>query len=307
MLEFLKKSLGLNEVAKTKQKVEKKSISCETVVNLMHYFPIGTRLRYYPEYQKDIMMNTLLVAYWINGDLIYSTKGVSFNNNVLVLNDRGTHRSYQIIDSFRFVVPVLEDQESKLDYAKREELAKVGGMTRGNTITLMAEKHDGQIPVLDTIVNKRAILKDGLYANQQVALLDIDFDSLSITDQRAHLRLQTNVPVSLQVADNGQMRLLNGRMKDFSDCSLRVDVEHDLIVDSRPKEGEEVIVSFHLPNCPEMISLAVKVYRVMGDSIVMMFSGRVENGRMRPLSQIDILNVKANLLQHCAADVVSDD
>ncbi len=304
MLEFIKKSLGMGsgEAKKAKQ-VERESISCETIVNFIRYFPIGTKLRYYPEYRKDIMMDTLLVAYWINGELVYSTQGVTFNNNILVFHDRGSPKSYQKVESFRLVVPVFDEQESKLDYSKREELAKIGGMARGNTITLIAEKSAGHVPVIETVVNKRAVLKEGLYANQNIAVLDVDFDSLAITDQRAHLRLQTNVPVSIQVSDSGQSRLLNCRMKDFADCSLRVDMDHDLIVDSRPKEGDEIIVSFHLPNIAEQISIAARVYRVMGDAIVLMFTGRIVQGRMQPLNQMDVLNIKANLLQHCAAEV----
>ena len=303
MLNFLKKSLGLGAQTAANQ-ADKPGIDCRDIYHLMRYFPIGVKLRYYPEYRKNIIMDTVLVAYWINGELVYATQGATFNNGVLVFNDRGSHKSYTDIRSFRFVVPIFKDEENKLDYNKREELEQLGGMVRGNTVTLMAEKTDGQIPVLDAEVDKCALLEGGLYANQRVALLDLDASSLSLTDQRAHLRLQTNVPVSLQISDKGQPRLISCRMMDFSDCSLRVTIDPELLVDGQPQEGDDLIVSFHLPNCPDMISIAAKVYRVMGDSIVMMFTGKADKGRMQALSQIDILNVKANLLQHCGADVV---
>ncbi len=303
MLSFLKKSLGIGAQATANQS-DNSPVDCQVIYHLMRYFPIGVKLRYFPEYQKDIMMDTVLVAYWINGELVYSTQGATFNNGILVFNDRGSRKSYQDIHSFCFVVPEVKEEENKLDYNKREVLARVGGLVRGNTVTLIAEKNAGQVPVLDAEVSKRATLPEGLYANQSVALLVPDVGSLSLTDQRAHLRLQINVPVSLQISDNGQMRLINCRMIDFSDCSLRVSIDPELAVDYWPSEGDSLIVSFHLPNCPDMISIAVSVYRTTGESIVMMFSGRADKGRMQPLSQIDILNIKANLLQHCGADVV---
>ncbi|MFC1750618.1 hypothetical protein ACFL2V_17635 [Pseudomonadota bacterium] len=304
MLEFLKKSLGLGQRAEAANHPQKQGIDCQAIYDLMRYFPIGTKVHYYPEYHKDIMMDTVLVAYWINGELVYSTQEVTFNNDILVFNDRGSRKSYKDILSFHFVVPIVTDEESKLDYGKREELSRVGGMARGNILTLIAEKNAGQVPVLEAEVNKRAMLRDGLYANQHVALLDVDVNSLALTDQRSHLRLQTNVPVSLQIPSRGQAQLFSCRMKDFSDCSLRIEIDPDVIGEYMPEEGDSLIVSFRLPNCPDMIAITVNVFRVTGNSLVMAFTGRVDQGRTHPLSQIDILNVKANLLQHCHADVM---
>lgn len=304
MLELLKNFLAMGRKPVNPAESESAGVDCQTIHNLMRYFPIGSHLHYYPEYRKDIMMDTVLVAYSINGELVYSTKDVIFNNGILVFNDRGSRKSYQDIASFYFVVPVVKDEENKLDYGKREELARLGGMSRGNVLSLIAKKDGSQVPVMEAEVHKRAILRDGLYANQSVALLDIDAGSLALTDQRSHLRLQTNVPVALLIPSDGEQQLFNCRMKDFSDCSLRVDVDADVIGEHMPTEGDNLIVNLRLPNRSDMISIAVNVYRVVDNSMVLMFTGRVDHGRMQPLSQIDILNVKANLLQHCHAEVM---
>jgi hypothetical protein len=39
---------------------------------LVDYFPIGTKLRYYPEYQREIIFDTIIIAYRVNDQFIYS-------------------------------------------------------------------------------------------------------------------------------------------------------------------------------------------------------------------------------------------
>lgn len=294
---------------------EKPLLDGRPLCRVMRHFPMGARVHYYPEYRKEILLESVVIAYLINGDFIYSASGLSCDDKsgAITFEEQGTRRSYSAIKSFNIVVPVFTQSEAKLDYVRREELLKVGGLVAGNTITLMAEQQNGQVPVIDTVVQKRAVLKDGYYANHTVALLEVDAESLLLTDQRAHMRLQTNIPAQLRVTRRGEYKQLSGTMVDFSDISLRLVVaaasaaepgaEADAQV--KLKESDDLFISFNLPGRSEQISLMGQIFRVEGDAVVVMLKGMVDRGQVVRLGQIEILKIKASLLQYGQANILT--
>lgn len=267
---------------------------------VMRHFPVGAKVQYYPEYRKEIVLESVVIAYLINGDFIYSVNDMSCDekSGALSFEEQGVRKSYNKIKSFNIIVPVFTQSEAKLDYVRREELLKVGGLVAGNNITLMAEQQNGQVPVLDTSVKKRTVLKDGYYANHTVALLEVDAESMLLTDQRAHMRLQTNIPTQIKVTRRGEYKALNGTMADFSDTSLRLLITPDPESEVTLKAGDDLIISFNLPGRSEQLSLMGDIFRVEGAAVVVMLRGMVDKGQVGKLGQIEILKIKANLLQH---------
>ncbi len=276
-----------------------------TIFRLMRHFPVGAKLQYYPEYQKNIVLDSVVIAYAINGTFIYSTTGLvcDESNGVLEFSDQEQNRVFKKITSFRIVLPVFSQSEAKLDYIRREELLKVGGLVKNNVITLMAEQSGGQVPVLETIVEKRTMLKEGFYANQTVALLEVDAETLMLSDQRTHLRLKTNIPATIQVSKRGEYALLNCTMIDFSDHSLRLQMDAEYAAEAMPKEDGKLMVSFNLPGQSEYVSLMGEVFRIEGDALVVVLTGFVEAGQSVELGQIEMLKIKANLLQHASTNL----
>ena len=283
----------------------KEVLDGRTIFRLMRHFPVGAKLQYYPEYQKNIVLDSVVIAYAINGIFVYSTAGLSCDESsgVLQFSDQDQKWVFKKITSFRIILPVFSHSETKLDYIRREELLKVGGLVKGNVITLMAEQSDGQVPVLETIVERRTMLKEGFYANQTVALLEVDAATLMLSDQRAHLRLKTNISATIQVRKRGENTLLNCTMIDFSDRSLRLQMAADTAAEAMPQEGGKLLVSFNLPGQSEYISLMGEVFRIEGDAIVVMLTGLVRAGQSVELGQIEMLKIKANLLQHAGANL----
>jgi hypothetical protein len=296
MLKFIKNSFG--SAGNDEPDLGGIGLDGGHICQLMQFFPIGTKLSYYPEFRKEIVLESVIIAYSINGDLIYSAAYATYQGGNLSFNDQGKKRVYSRINSFRITVPVLDpSNEVQLDYERREELQKVGGMARGNTLTLTGLKQNGQVPVVETTVNKRSILKQGLYANQTVAMLDVDTNSFVLTDQRAHVRLRTNMLLSAQFYSGDSLNLVNCTMVDFSDCSLRLAFDEEYPAEALPEEGEDLVLSFHLPGRAENISLMGNVFRIEGKAAVVMLQGGLEDGQTVPLSPIHILEIKANLLQ----------
>jgi len=283
----------------------KEVLDGRTIFRLMRHFPVGAKLQYYPEYQKNIVLDSVVIAYAINDSFVYSTAGLTCDEStgVLEFSDQDRKRVIKKITSFRIVLPVFSQSEAKLDYIRREELLKVGGLVKGNVITLMAEQSGGQVPVLETIVEKRTMLTEGFYANQTVALLEVDAATLMLSDQRAHLRLKTNIPATIQIARRGEYTLLNCSMIDFSDRSLRLQMDAEYAEEAMPREGGKLIVSFNLPGQSEYVSLVSEVFRIEGDAIVVMLTGFVKNGQSVELGQIEMLKIKANLLQHSGTNL----
>lgn len=270
------------------------------VCRLMRHFPVGAKVSYYPEYRQELLLDTVIIAYAINDEIVYSSSDLNCDDTsgTLTFSDQGKAHSFRKITAFRIIVPVFNQSEVKLDYARREALLKTGGLVKGNTITLMGEHKGGQVPVLDTGVIKRSILKEGVYAGQTVAFLEVDTDSLMLSDQRAHLRLQTHLPATIQISRRGETALINGVMADFSDRSLRLIVDAEFSDEALPKEKDRVVVSFNMPGKSEHVSLVGDVFRVAERALVVMLTGCVEKGRIVALGQIEILKIKANLLQH---------
>lgn len=272
---------------------------------VMQHFPVGAKVQYYPEYRKEIVLESVVIAYIINGEQIYSANGLSCDEKSggLTFEEQGVRKSYSKIKGFNIIVPVFTQSEAKLDYVRREELLKIGGLVAGNNITLMAEQQNGQVPVIDTTVKKRTVLKEGYYANQTVALLEVDAESLLLTDQRVHLRLSTNIPARVRVTRRNEYRDLVATMLDFSDTSLRLEIAGEVNPDSgveplKLRESDDLIISFNLPGRSEQISLLGDIFRIEGDAVVVMLKGMVEKGQVARLGQIEILKIKANLLQH---------
>ena len=43
---------------------------------VIEFFPIGKKLRYYPEFNKDIVLDTLVIGYGVNHHFIYSMDSI---------------------------------------------------------------------------------------------------------------------------------------------------------------------------------------------------------------------------------------
>jgi hypothetical protein len=295
MIDLIKKSRGSD---KTDDKSD--VLDGRTLVRLMHHFPIGTKVKYYPEYRKEILLDSVVIAYAINDKIVYSVSNLDCDaaSGKIEFDDMAEHYVFPSITRFSIFLPIFTQSEAKLDYVRREELLKIGGLVEGNAISLIAEQDGGRVPVIETIVDKRTMLEHGVYANQAVAFLDVDTESLMLSDQRSHLRLNTEIPAILQITKKGVKHSVNGTMVDFSDRSLRFEIDDETSIRVRPAVKSSVMISFALPGHSEYASLVGDVFRVDGKAVVIMLTGMVEKGQVRRLGQIEILNIKANVLQH---------
>jgi len=302
---FLKKvfgGAGDNSTQKKSQgSARTKPLSIAKLTELFRYFPLGEKIRYYPEYQKEGALETIVLGYSVNGQFVFSPVNIGCQQDgerdVLRLTVDAQERLVQEVASFSLLIPYNQEDENKRDYGRRAELGPRGPFRRHNTITLLACSTGGTLSHLDTEVHKVLPLTDGIYAGHEV--LDVLPSSLRLTDQRQHYRLQTELPASLSIRDGEthQCTLL-----DFSEGSVRLQFEEMTADIMALTEFRRLTLSFNVDVDGKSKAYALDgvMYRKTDNRLVMKLQGIYKDGKVEPLGLVDILDIKASLFQHPA-------
>ncbi len=304
---FLKKVFGgagdNNTPKKSQGSARAEPLSIAKLTELFRYFPLGEKIRYYPEYQKEGALETIVLGYSVNGQFVFSPVDIGCQQDgerdVLRLTVDGQERLVQEVANFSLLIPFNQEDENKRDYGRRAELGPRGPFRRHNTITLLACSTGGTLSHLDTEVNKVLPLTDGIYAGHEVVVLDVLPSSLKLTDQRQHYRLQTELPASLSIRDGEthQCTLL-----DLSEGSVRLqftEVTADIMALT---EFRRLKLSFNVDvdGKGKAYALDGVMYRKTDNRLVMKLQGIYKDGKVEPLGLVDILDIKASLFQHPA-------
>jgi len=261
---------------------------------VLQHFPIGTSVRYYPEFKKNIQLDTVIIGYMVNNIPLFSAQdivceGEGATARLLLRHEKKPSR----VTSLSIIIPAENRGVGHLDYARREELERTGGLTRGNNITLMALVRQGKTPLIQTTVTKNTIVKEGPFANTPVAVLAVDVTSLLLTDQRAHQRLQVQVPAQINIDNDAP---LDCTMADFSDHSVRLR-SGEAGWPANILAGHRLSLAFRLPGRDSDTVLRGEIYRVDYNDLVLMLEDIQRDGQCRRLEVIDVLEIKSKLLQ----------
>lgn len=269
------------------------------LMELMQYFPLGGAVRFYPEFQKDIVLESLIIGYGINDYVVYSHNEIHSqfegSRHTIVLDDSGKSIPLQRVTSFSFLLPQIDGIENSLDYDRRAALGTGGPFRAGNTVTMLSCHVDRGAPQIDTTVRRRTVLNDGYYAGQEIAILDVLPKTFVIVDRRTHQRLMTRVPVTLRFAHH----------EESHPCTL-LDLAHHsvrLVYDNRAtgelvRQNQDVVVTVGLGNQPKTYILSGKVYRKLEDGCVVLLEGIHKGSHFAAIERLDLLEITANLLQH---------
>lgn len=274
-------------------KVTQRVLGIESACAIFQHFPIGTTVDYYPEFKKAIVLETVIIGYMINKVPIFSAQDIVCEGEGAAMKLMiGPERQAACLNSLSFIIPVESRGMGQLDYARREELDRVGGLTKGNNITLMAHVDQGKTPLVQTTVARNSQFKEGPFANTVISLLDIDVTSLVQVDQRAKARLQVNVPAQIYINKNEPISCV---MADFSDRSVRL--RGDSGWSAGIVAGKRLTLVFRLPGRNADTVLRGELYRVDYNDLVLMLEGIERNGVCSNMEMIDLLEIKSRLLQ----------
>lgn len=286
--------------AEPAEKPPVRSIEPDHLKTLIEFFPIGKKLRYYPEFKKEIVFDTLMVAYAVNGEFVYSSESVERDANGYPLAFRtgedGMRTPVSQLRLFQIVVPDTSDLERQLDYHRRAELGRGKQFNKGNYISLISNSGARGMATVDTEVAKPLLLNSGPYAHTRMILLTPEFSSLNVSDQRRKPRTNTCAPVVLCLPGGG----LSGPcvIADISDDAVRVRVRDREVPLPPMAAGAEVTLDVDLGDAGRRYLLAGRVLRRASDACVIHLEGLFEGGRFKKFGPLDLLEIKAGLLNY---------
>ena len=270
---------------------------------LLH-FPIGTRVHYFPEYQRSIKLDSIILGCDIDGQRIYSDHAVHVDNmggtpSITLRTPDGEQR-IERVERFCFLVPYKSRSEIDYPVAGGSDNAftekNVNDFKRGNTITLFNKGANGKVPYLDTNVARVRELRDGVYANRMVALLDPDPKSFQFLEQRQYHRVYTRIPATLSAELEGEGFPCS--VQDFSERYLRIVVDGSQPWVEGVREGVKVVLTVHVPGRSEPFLLRGAVHRRGEAYLVVELAAIYKQKRFQNMDMIDELDLKTTLLHH---------
>lgn len=270
------------------------------LVELMQCFPIGGKVRYYPEDEADLALDTIVIAYGINDHLVYTQNDIRCEMDdqdaVFLIDDNWRDLVVRKVHSFCLLIPYILDDRNDLSYPRKVELLNETRFARGRDLTLISLRGDKGVPHLRSYVRKRLIMKDGYYANHPVVVLETQPASLSLVDQRQERRLHTAVSVTLQVI--GGEESCSCTLVDFSESFARVRGDVDGTIFQLFYVGQTLGMIIDVGRHTRPLHIEGKIIRRDDEYLVLEFINIERKGRMVPFTMMDVFEFKATLLQH---------
>ncbi len=272
-------------------------VAPEALRLFIHHFPIGRKLRYYPEYQREIVFETLIIAYRVNETFLYSRDAVRCDAEgyVTAFQLAGKQQlPVGALQRLQLLVPDTSSLEKTLNYQTRAELGRSGQFRMGNTITLFVDTEQRGIPTVDTRVERRQVLKDGPYAENPTILVTPEFETLTLADKRRRQRVQTGVPAYLLPAPG--VHPFPCILADFSDVSVRLSLRGGTPGMPSLADGASVVVEFALGDSDLHRRLLCRVMRRTEDAAVLLIDQLYKEGDFVKPSVMDLAEIKTGLL-----------
>jgi len=279
----------------------RKRLDNERIVEIMECFPIGGKIRYYPEFRKDIVLESLIIAYGINNYLVYTQNDIHIERTEdapprILLDDDWKDVAVTELHSFCFVIPDVGITDKDLDYISKAALKSGGWFQRGEQFTLMSLFTHKGVPHIDARIRKNVLLKEGYYANHSVVVMEVLPDTLNHVDQRQHYRIKTNIPVGLYMSEDSDP--YECQLVDFTESSfkLRVDMHQGLA--HQLGRRRSVIVAVDLPAQMRSFILKGKLLRQDEEHVVISLKSRLVDKQFEDIDLLGAIDLKACLLQH---------
>lgn len=267
---------------------------------LIEFFPIGKKLRYYPEFKQDIVFDTLVLAYCVNGNYVYSTDAIDRdaegNPVVFRFGENGQRLPVAALKVFQLLVPDTSHLEMKLDYHRRAQIGRGKQFNKGNYISLLSNAGGKGVSTVDTEVAKQVNLPDGPYAHMNMVLLTPELSTLAVTDQRKKSRAKISVPVALHVPE--VRKALSCTLVDMSEGEVRMRVREHGAFMPELQRGDGVLIEADLGEAERHYTIKGCVIRRSPETCVLQLEGQVRDGKYVAFTPLDLLELKAGLLNY---------
>lgn len=272
---------------------------------VMELFPIGRKQRYYPSHRDEIVFDTIVVAYRVNGHMIYSLNEIDSDAEgspaFFKIGQAGERVHVSQLKNFELVVPDTSDMERTLDYERRAALGRGRQFDVGNVISLVSSQVGRGASVLDTVVRQVIESEEGPYAYRKLICLQPTVETMSVTDQRAKARAITNVPVLLAEVNGAWQQAW--KIIDISDQAIRV----QRCAEQDPEQEaelfplhQEVLLQIRIPNTEQAYDLKGYVMRRFPKIRVIRLVAVLNQKRFQNFAAYELLELRAALLNYKA-------
>ena len=273
-------------------------IDLAQIKTLIDFFPIGKKLRYYPEFKQDIVLDTLIVAYCVNGHFVYSSEAIERDPEGFPAAFHSSEPAIRTLLSelklFQLLVPDTSNLEMKLDYDRRALIGRGRQFKQGNCISLISNAGGRGVSTLDTEVAKQVDLPDGPYAHANMILLTPDFSTLSVSDQRKKTRTKIFAPVKM-FSPQGKFSALC-TIVDISEGDLRIRMRERGTTMPLLQRGDGVIIETELAEAEQHYLIKATVIRRSAETCVIHLDGQIRDGKLQKFAALDLLELKSGLL-----------
>ena len=277
-----------------------RNIDPERIKALIDFFPIGKKLRYYPEFKKEIVFDTFVVAYCVNGGFVYSGEAIDLNAEGYPTAFRTGENAKAVpvsaLKLFQLLVPDTSDLELKLDYHRRAQIGRGRQFNKGNYISLISNSGARGVSTVDTEVATQVVLPDGPYAQTKMILLTPELHTLAVTDQRRKARAKISAPVTVSMIEgtfSGACTIV-----DMSDGAMRIRMRDREAKMPAMQLGDEVILSIDLGQSERHYTIRGAVIRRASELCVIQLQGLLKDGKFASFGPLDLLELKAGLLNY---------
>ncbi|MBI2307201.1 MAG: hypothetical protein HYU78_07850 [Rhodocyclales bacterium] len=300
MLKSLLGSFGADAERQPAAASPARTVDVEQLKTLIEFFPIGKKLRYYPEFKKEIVFDTLVVAYCLNGSFAYSSEAIERDARgyptAFRTRDGGELTPIGDLRLFQLLVPDTSDLEMTLDYFRRALIGRGRQFNKGNYISLVSNAGAKGVSTVDTEVVKQVLLSDGPYAQSKMILLTPEWNTLAVTDQRRKARAKTCAPVMVSVAGGR----LSGpcTIVDMSDEAIRIRVRDRETALPEMTAGDGITLDIDLGDGERHYTIKGIVIRRSSETCVIRLEGLLRDGRLVRFEPLDLLELKAGLLNY---------
>jgi len=267
---------------------------------LIDFFPIGKKLRYYPEYKREVIFDTIVLGYGVNGELVYSVDSIERDSAGNPTSFRIVRNDKRIdigdIETFQLLVPDTSHLELKLDYERRALIGRGRQFIVGNCISLTSSATGHGAASMDTDVAKHLILDDGPYAQTQLILLTPQLESLIVKDQRKKGRAKINVPVVLSPMEESQSG--QGTIVDISEGAVRIRLRDASQSMPGIVDNAQLVLVINLAEAERQYTIKASVLRRSPETCVVRLDTLLQGGVFVPFNPLNHMELKSELLNY---------
>ena len=292
------KALWQSLTSSTSESQDEATVFDRAQVKLFNeHFPIGKKLRYYPENHRQFFFRTIVIAYSINDQVLCAHDAVLFDDEGFpksFRNDDGKVVPFEKWETFRLLLPDTTEMESRLDYFTRADLGRGGQFCKGNIITLVGDVVNKCVPMLETTVNGHRVMPEGPYADTPAILVTPDLDTLVLADRRKKPRVKCTVAANLHYANDSAVFACT--LRDFSELTLCLGT-NDAKNSMPPLNSQQVVtVEFSVDGEGTIYKIRGKVFRFGEDFCVVSIEQLYRDGKFAKIILMDIVEIKTGLM-----------